>query len=142
MTFECLSLCEPLLRSLQSAGYQEATPIQQKAIPQVLKGRDIIGCAQTGTGKTAAFALPTLQLLMTPNAAPTGADRRRQRSGRRVIRALILAPTRELAEQISAELATFSGKVRVGVVYGGPIVLIFVGLALRAVSLKIHAAGT
>ena len=82
MKFECLSLCEPLLRSLQAAGYHAATPIQQKAIPQILKGRDLVGCAQTGTGKTAAFSLPTLQQLMTSAATPTGAARRRQRSGR------------------------------------------------------------
>ena len=121
MKFESLSLCGPLLRSLQAAGYQEATPIQQQAIPQVLKGRDIVGCAQTGTGKTAAFALPTLQRLMTPPAQPTGADHRRKRTGRRVIRSLILAPTRELAGQIADSFATY-GKftgLRHTVIYGG-----------------------
>ena len=121
MKFECLSLCEPLLRSLQSAGYHEATPIQQKSIPQILKGRDLVACAQTGTGKTAAFALPTLQQLMTSAPAKTGADRRRQRSGRRAIRSLILAPTRELAGQIGESLATygrFTG-LRHAVIYGG-----------------------
>ena len=121
MKFECLSLCEPLLRSLQSAAYHDATPIQEKAIPQVLKGRDLVACAQTGTGKTAAFALPTLQLLMTSTPAPTGAARRRQRSGRRAIRCLILAPTRELAGQIGDSLATY-GKytgLRHAVIYGG-----------------------
>ncbi|MDA1050298.1 MAG: DEAD/DEAH box helicase [Planctomycetota bacterium] len=121
MKFESLSLCEPLLRGLQQAGYDEATPIQQKAIPQVLQGRDLVGCAQTGTGKTAAFALPTLQLLMAPVAEPTGASRRRQRSGRRAIRSLILSPTRELAGQIAESLATygrFTG-LRHAVIYGG-----------------------
>ncbi|MCH8923259.1 MAG: DEAD/DEAH box helicase [Planctomycetes bacterium] len=121
MKFESLSLCEPLLRSLQAAGYKEATPIQQQAIPQVLKGRDIVGCAQTGTGKTAAFALPTLQQLMTPPAQPTGANQRRKRTGRRVIRSLILAPTRELAGQIADSFATygrFTG-LRGAVIYGG-----------------------
>jgi ATP-dependent RNA helicase RhlE len=121
MKFESLPLCEPLLRSLKDAGYQEATPIQQQAIPQVLKGRDIVGCAQTGTGKTAAFALPTLQQLMASAAEPTGAARRRQRSGRRTIRALILSPTRELAGQIGESFATY-GKflgLRHAVIFGG-----------------------
>ena len=121
MKFEDLSLCEPLLRSLQEAGYAEATPIQQKAIPQILTGRDLVGCAQTGTGKTAAFALPTLQQLMKSNAEPTGAARRRQRSGSRPIRCLVLSPTRELAGQIGESLATygrFTG-LRHAVIYGG-----------------------
>jgi ATP-dependent RNA helicase RhlE len=110
-----------LLSSLQTAGYDEATPIQQQAIPQLLKGRDLVGCAQTGTGKTAAFALPTLQLLMTSAAAPTGAARRRRRSGRRAIRSLILAPTRELTGQIGDSLATY-GKLtglRHAAIFGG-----------------------
>lgn len=121
MKFESLSLCEPLLRSIRDSGYDEATPIQQQAIPQILKGRDIVGCAQTGTGKTAAFALPTLHHLMTSATEPTGAARRRQRSGRRDIRSLILAPTRELAGQIGDSLATY-GKftgLRRTVIYGG-----------------------
>ena len=121
MKFESLSLCEPLLRSLRAAGYKEATPIQQQAIPQIFGGRDIVGCAQTGTGKTAAFALPTLQMLMTPPAQPTGAEVRRKRTGRRVIRSLILAPTRELAGQIADSFATY-GKftgLRHTVVFGG-----------------------
>lgn len=120
MKFDDLSLCTPLLRSLQEAGYEEATPIQQKAIPQILKGRDLVGCAQTGTGKTAAFALPTLQQLMKPAAEPTGATRRRQRSGSRPIRCLILSPTRELAGQIGESLTTygrFTG-LRNTVIYG------------------------
>ncbi len=121
MKFECLSLSEPLLRSLQDAGYSEATPIQQKAIPKVLKGRDLVGCAQTGTGKTAAFALPTLQQLMTSAPAPTGAARRCKRSGQRSIRSLILAPTRELAGQIGDSLATYGRYtgLRHTVIFGG-----------------------
>ncbi|MBC8351864.1 MAG: DEAD/DEAH box helicase [Planctomycetes bacterium] len=121
MKFESLSLCDPLLRSLQAAEYHKATPIQEKAIPQILKGRDLIGCAQTGTGKTAAFALPTLQQLMESATEPTGAARRRQRSGRRVIRTLVLAPTRELAGQIGDSFATY-GKgtgIRNTVIFGG-----------------------
>ena len=121
MKFESLSLCEPLLRSLQAVGHDQATPIQQKAIPQVLKGRDLLGCAQTGTGKTAAFALPMFQHLMTAAVAPTGAARRRQRSGRRVIRTLILAPTRELAGQIGESLTTYGRftALRHAVIFGG-----------------------
>lgn len=121
MKFESLPLCEPLQQSLRAAGYHEATPIQQKAIPPVLKGRDLIGCAQTGTGKTAAFALPTLQHLIDSAEAPTGQARRRKRSGRRVIRSLILAPTRELAAQIGDSIATYGEftEVRHAVIFGG-----------------------
>ncbi len=121
MKFECMSLCDPLLRSLESVGYQDATPIQEQAIPHLLKGRDMIGCAQTGTGKTAAFALPTLQQLLDSNHEPTGVARRRRRSGRRVIRSLTLAPTRELAGQIAESFGTY-GKftdLRHTVIYGG-----------------------
>ena len=122
MKFESLSLSKSLLRSLASAGYHEPTPIQQQTIPHALKGRDVVGCAQTGTGKTAAFALPTLQRLMESGNRPaTGAAKRRQRSGRRVIRSLILSPTRELAAQIGESLVTygtFSG-LKYTVIFGG-----------------------
>jgi len=107
MKFSALALCEPLLRSLQDAGYQDATPIQEQAIPKLLTGRDLVGCAQTGTGKTAAFTLPTLQRIMASASAPTGASRRRQRQGRRAIRSLILTPTRELAAQIGDSIKTY-----------------------------------
>ncbi len=121
MTFESLALCQPLLKSLQTAGYRQPTPIQEKAIPQVLKGRDVVGCAQTGTGKTAAFAIPTLQRLIESSTESTGAARRRQRSGRRPIRALILAPTRELASQIGESFATYGKftQLRHTVIFGG-----------------------
>ncbi len=121
MKFDSLSLCEPLLRSLQAAKHFDATPIQQEAIPQILKGRDIVGCAQTGTGKTAAFALPTLQKLMAPAEEPSGAAQKRKRTGRRVVRALILAPTRELAAQIGESLAMYGRYtgLRHAVIYGG-----------------------
>src|SRR5262245_29653105 len=88
MTFQELNLCEPLLRALHAEGYATPTPIQAKAIPPVLEGRDVLGCAQTGTGKTAAFALPILHRLMASRHASHGPRR---------IRALILSPTRELA---------------------------------------------
>ncbi|MEO2020371.1 MAG: DEAD/DEAH box helicase, partial [Pirellulaceae bacterium] len=121
MKFESLLLHKSLLRSLVAAGYEEATPIQEKAIPEALKGRDLIGCAQTGTGKTAAFALPTLQQLMKSEQAETGAAKRRKRSGKRAIRSLILAPTRELAGQIADSLRTYGEftSLRHAVIYGG-----------------------
>lgn len=90
MTFSNLRLIKPLLSALEKKGYTTPTPIQLKAIPIVLEGKDIFGCAQTGTGKTAAFALPILQLLD-----------RKQAGSKKGIKALILAPTRELALQIS-----------------------------------------
>jgi ATP-dependent RNA helicase RhlE len=122
MNFESLNLHKSILKSLAKKGYTEPTPIQEQTIPVVLAGRDVVGCAQTGTGKTAAFALPTihriLELLSNPS---TGAEKRRQRSGRRVIRCLILTPTRELAGQIAENLDTYSEftNLRNTVVYGG-----------------------
>lgn len=89
MNFQDLKLTPPLLNALKDVGYTNPTEIQNKAIPLALNRKDIIGCAQTGTGKTAAFALPILQLLQTKSA-----------SGKTGIRSLILAPTRELAIQI------------------------------------------
>ena len=91
MEFQDLKLIDPLLRAVRAEGYQEPTPIQVQAIPHVLAGKDLIGCAQTGTGKTAAFALPILQRL----AAST------QNHQRGAIRVLVLSPTRELASQIN-----------------------------------------
>lgn len=90
MTFKELNIAEPILKALAEKGYSVPTPIQEQAIPVVLKNRDILGCAQTGTGKTAAFSIPIIQHLLTKN----------QQSGRREIKALILTPTRELAIQI------------------------------------------
>ena len=111
MSFDDLTLIPPLLRAVDEAGYRTPSPIQQKAIPPVLAGRDLLGCAQTGTGKTAAFALPILQLLAA-----------RQPQGKnRPIRALILTPTRELALQIqeSFELYGKHLKLRSTVIFGG-----------------------
>lgn len=113
MRFEELRLTEPLLRAVRTAGYRTPTPIQVSAIPHVLAGRDVLGCAQTGTGKTAAFALPILQRLShrPGRGGPPG--------GR--IRALILCPTRELAQQIHDSFRTYGQYtgVRQAVVYGG-----------------------
>ena len=117
MTFNELNIAEPILRAVCEKGYNEPTPIQEQAIPVVLRGKDIFGIAQTGTGKTAAFAIPILQHLLKKNeqniaAEPASTNEpgraRRNRRGRshgkkeyRAIRALILTPTRELALQIN-----------------------------------------
>jgi len=109
--FRGLGLARPLRDAVASAGYHTPTPIQAAAIPEVLKGRDIMGAAQTGTGKTAAFALPILDFLMEAT----------REGGRPVIRALILAPTRELAAQIGESFRTYGQKARIRplVVFGG-----------------------
>ena len=111
MTFENLNIIEPVLQVLNKKGYLNPTPIQEKTIPSILKGQDVFGCAQTGTGKTAAFALPILQLLYSKNPAE-------KNSG---IKALILAPTRELAIQISESFAAYGKGLNLKhtVVYGG-----------------------
>ena len=93
MHFESLNIIEPILKSLKEEGYTKPTPIQIQAIPIVLKGTDLIGCAQTGTGKTAAFAVPIIQLLYNDKTF----DRKKK------IRSLIVTPTRELAIQIRGE---------------------------------------
>lgn len=105
------SLIEPLQRAVKEQGYHTPTPIQAQAIPHVLEGRDLLGCAQTGTGKTAAFTLPLLQRLSE--------NRRRPES--RFPRALILAPTRELAAQIGESMHDYGKHLRIShtVVFGG-----------------------
>ena len=110
MTFKELNLSAPLLRAVQEAGYETPSPIQAAAIPPVLAGRDLMGCAQTGTGKTAAFALPMLDRL-TANAP--------RRKG--AVRALILTPTRELALQIGESFEAYGKhlKLRSTVIFGG-----------------------
>ncbi len=113
MSFVELELSENLLRAVREEGYLVATPIQLQAIPPILAGNDLLGCAQTGTGKTAAFALPTLQRLVAGGQPP-------QQRGR-PIRTLILAPTRELAAQIGESFRAygrFTG-LRHTVIYGG-----------------------
>jgi ATP-dependent RNA helicase RhlE len=109
MTFEDLKLQDSLLLAVKAEGYCTPTPIQAQAIPHVLAGRDVLGCAQTGTGKTAAFALPILQRL---GVAPTQP---------RPIRCLVLTPTRELASQIGDSFATYGRNttLRHTVIFGG-----------------------
>ncbi len=108
MTFEDLQLNSALERAVERVGYATPTPIQAQTIPHALRKRDIIGCAQTGTGKTAAFVLPIVQLLGAPRA-------------RRQIRVLVLAPTRELAAQINEEFGKFTRGTgqRHAVIFGG-----------------------
>ncbi|MFB9861839.1 DEAD/DEAH box helicase [Rufibacter immobilis] len=111
MTFSELNLIEPLLQALQEEGYTSPTPIQEQAIPPVLNGDDILGCAQTGTGKTAAFSLPLLQRLH--EAGPSHPAK--------AIRALILTPTRELALQIGDSIKAYGRytNIKHTVVFGG-----------------------
>jgi len=111
MHFESLNIIEPILKSLKEEGYTIPTPIQVQAIPIVLQGTDLIGCAQTGTGKTAAFAVPILQLLSRNKAF----DRRKK------IRSLIVTPTRELAIQIEESFKAYGRytELTCAVVFGG-----------------------
>ncbi|MBI1224410.1 MAG: DEAD/DEAH box helicase [Bacteroidetes bacterium] len=112
MKFTDLNLIEPILRSLQEEGYDTPTPIQQQSIPYSIKGRDLLACAQTGTGKTAAFAIPILQRLNEKYPTGTGSNH---------IKTLILTPTRELAIQIGESFSAYGRhlKLRNFVVFGG-----------------------
>ncbi len=112
MTFENLEIIEPILKALKDEGYEKPSPIQEQSIPILLKGKDLLGCAQTGTGKTAAFAIPILQHLFNSS---------QRNKGNRKIKALIVTPTRELAIQISDSFSKY-GKytgLRNTVVFGG-----------------------
>lgn len=108
MDFKELGIIAPILSAIQSIGYTSPTEIQKQSIPSILQGKDIIGCAQTGTGKTGAFALPMLQLLSSEKAV-------------RAPRALILVPTRELAIQIGQNIASYSKNLAIKhlVIFGG-----------------------
>ena len=110
MTFQQLNLIAPLLDALSKQGYSQPTPIQENSIPHILAGRDIFGCAQTGTGKTAAFALPILQMLHNKGTQNS-----------KGIRALILAPTRELALQINESFTAYGKNLSIKhtVIFGG-----------------------
>ncbi len=109
MSFNNLGIIDPIIKAVNNIGYSAATQIQKQVIPLILKGQDIIGCAQTGTGKTAAFALPVLQLLSS--------DSRKYKTPR----ALVLVPTRELAIQIDQSVAQYSKYIQVNrlAIYGG-----------------------
>ncbi len=131
MTFSDLKLIEPLVSALSKKGYTTPTPIQQQAIPSLLQGKDIFGCAQTGTGKTAAFALPILQLL---NTNPKGGNH---------IKALILAPTRELALQINESFKAYGSNIgsRQTTVFGGVSQLHQVNALKKGVDILIATPG-
>ena len=109
MSFSDLGLSPELLRAVEDAGYTEPTPIQKKAIPIVLQGRDVMGCAQTGTGKTASFALPMIDILASGRARV------------RMPRALILEPTRELAAQVAEAFDVYgkNHKLEIALLIGG-----------------------
>lgn len=112
MLFKDLNLIMPIQKALKTEGYDQATPIQEKAIPSILAGRDLLGCARTGTGKTAAFAIPILQKLYLKRKGPRDTHN---------LRALILAPTRELAVQIGESFKTYGQylNLKTIVVFGG-----------------------
>lgn len=111
MLFKQLNLIEPILNAVESEGYTTPTPIQEKAIPSILKIKDLLGCAQTGTGKTAAFAIPMLQILYM----------RHRTTNKKAIKALVLTPTRELAIQIQDSFNTYGKNLPVKnlVIFGG-----------------------
>ena len=113
-SFSNLSLAEPLARAVAEMGYESMTPIQEQAIPVVLTGQDVMGAAQTGTGKTAAFSLPLLQRLPKHESSSTS-------PARHPVRALVLLPTRELADQVAQQIALYAKytKLRSTVVFGG-----------------------
>lgn len=113
LLFQELDLIEPLLKALETEGYTQPTPIQEQSIPTILTRKDLLGCAQTGTGKTAAFAIPMLQLLHNPHANAKGA--------KIPLRALVLTPTRELAIQIEESFKAYGRNLplRHLVIFGG-----------------------
>ena len=123
MSFEKLNLIQPLQTALSNEGYTIPTPIQAQAIPVILERKDLIGCAQTGTGKTAAFALPILQILSAEREA---------RKSKRIIKSLILTPTRELALQISESFNAYGKHT------GLKNAVIFGGVSQRAQTLKLR----
>jgi superfamily II DNA/RNA helicase len=114
MSFDSFGLHPDLMRAIAEVGYSTPTPIQVQAIPEIIAGRDVMGAAQTGTGKTAAFTLPILQRLM-PYASSSASP------ARHPVRALMLAPTRELADQIAQNVSTYAKYVplKSAVVFGG-----------------------
>src|ERR1700753_1070188 len=109
MRFESLGLSDPVLQAVADKGYTEPTPIQEKAIPIVLMGRDVLGCAQTGTGKTASFVLPMIDILAEGRAKM------------RMPRSLILEPTRELAAQVAENFDMYGkyNKLNMALLIGG-----------------------
>jgi len=118
VSFNNLQLIEPLLNTLQQEGYSKPTPVQEQAIPMILQGRDLLGCAQTGTGKTAAFAIPLLQLMHQKKQID---DHKATGPQKRNIQTLVLTPTRELAIQVDESLRNYGRYLDLKhlVIYGG-----------------------
>lgn len=118
MTFKDLNIIEPVLEALIKEGYTTPTPIQEQAIPVLLQGRDVLGCAQTGTGKTAAFSIPIIQKLVSDRSNSFGEQSKKEK---KKIKALILTPTRELASQIGDSFAKYGkfASLKHTVVFGG-----------------------
>lgn len=112
MTFKEIGLIEPILKALDALGYTNPTPIQKQSIPILLKGKDLLGCAQTGTGKTAAFAIPILQHMF---------NKKQHEKGKRRIKALVVTPTRELAIQIEESFREYGKYTKLynTVIFGG-----------------------
>ena len=112
MTFNNLGLIQPIIEALEEKGYTQPTPIQEQAIPILLKRRDLLGCAQTGTGKTAAFAIPIIQLIE---------QNKEDQAGKRKVKALVVTPTRELAIQIGENFTAYCKHTRLRntVIFGG-----------------------
>ena len=110
MLFKDLCLSQPVLQAVENAGYHEASPVQAEAIPAVLSGKDLLVGAKTGTGKTAAFALPVLDQLLNGNS--------QVQSDKKVIKALVLVPTRELAQQVNNSFKKYSPSLKKCVGHG------------------------
>ena len=112
MTFKELGIIDPILDALQEEGYTHPTPIQEQSIPILLQGNDLLGCAQTGTGKTAAFSIPIIQRLSIDT---------HNEKGKRKVRALVVTPTRELAIQIGESFTNYGANTNIKntVIFGG-----------------------
>ena len=133
MLFTSLGLSEPILRAVSETGYTEPTPIQAKAIPVILNGKDVLAGAQTGTGKTAGFTLPMLQMLS--KTAPS--------KGKRPVRALVLTPTRELAAQVGQSVDTYGKYLQLNsaVIFGGVNINPQIGKLRRGVDIVVATPG-
>src|SRR5712664_1105734 len=131
MSFESLGLSAPVLQAVADKGYTEPTPIQEKAIPFVLMGRDVLGCAQTGTGKTASFTLPMIDILSGSRARA------------RMPRSLILEPTRELALQVAENFVEYGKYLKLthALVIGGESMSDQKDLLMRGVDVLIATPG-
>jgi len=131
LSFEQLNLIEPILEAVKAEGYTNPTPIQDQSIPVLLEGKDLLGCAQTGTGKTAAFAIPILQLLYNKKSSHNG------------IKSLILTPTRELAIQIDESFEAYGKKTGLShsVIFGGVSQVPQVSMLRRGVDILIATPG-